>query len=66
MTMAAADYARVRESWASVDSADLVPEADDLFAFGCLLVLPGDYPAYEQFCKKWADRVGDSPACLQP
>ncbi len=58
---AAADYARVRESWESVDPADLVPEADDLFGYGCLLVLPGDRPAYEQFCKKWADRVGDSP-----
>ena len=35
---------------------------DDLFSYGCLLLLLGDRHGYEQFCKKWADRVGDSPA----
>ena len=30
--------------------------------YGCLLLLLGDRHGYEQFCKKWADRVGDSPA----
>ena len=59
---AAADYARVNESWASIDPAKLVPEGDDLFSYACVLVLLGDRPGYEQFCKKWADRVGDSPA----
>ena len=59
---AAADYARVNESSASIDPAELLPEADDLFGYGCLLVLLGDHDGYEQFCKKWADRVGDSPA----
>jgi serine/threonine protein kinase/tetratricopeptide (TPR) repeat protein len=59
---AAAEYARVNESWASIDPAKLLREADDLFGYGCLLVLLGDHDGYEQFCKKWADRVGDSPA----
>ena len=59
---AAADYARVNESWASIDPAKLLPEGDDLFGYGCLLLLLGDRHGYEQFCKKWADRVGDSPA----
>ena len=66
---AAADYARVNESWASSDPANLLPEGDDLFGYGCLLLLLGDRDGYEQFCKKWADRVGDSPAwgyCLAP
>ena len=60
---AAADYARVYESLASIDPAKLLPEGgDDLFGYGCLLLLLGDRHGYEQFCKKWADRVGDSPA----
>ena len=59
---AAADYARVYESLASIDPAKLLPEGDDLFIYGCLLLLLGDRHGYEQFCKKWADRVGDSPA----
>ena len=59
---AAADYARVYESRASIDPAKLLPEFDDLFGYGCLLLLLGDRHGYEQFCKKWADRVGDSPA----
>ena len=60
---AAADYARVNESLASIDPAELLPEGgDDLFGYGCLLLLLGDRDGYEQFCKKWADRVGDSPA----
>ena len=60
---AAADYARLYESLASIDPAKLLPEGgDDLFGYGCLLLLLGDRHGYEQFCKKWADRVGDSPA----
>jgi serine/threonine protein kinase/Flp pilus assembly protein TadD len=60
---AAADYARVNDSLlSSVDPAKLLPEADDLFGYSCLLVLLGDSHGYEQFCKTWADRVGDSPA----
>ncbi len=59
---AAAEYARVNESWTSIDPAKLLREADDLFGYACLLVLLGDHHGYEQFCKKWADRVGDSPA----
>jgi tetratricopeptide (TPR) repeat protein len=27
------------------------------------LLLLGDRPGYEQLCKKWADTVGDFPAC---
>ncbi|MFI5461495.1 MAG: tetratricopeptide repeat protein, partial [Isosphaerales bacterium] len=60
---AAAEYARVYESLASIDPAKLLPEGgDDLFVSGCVLLLLGDRPGYEQFCKRWADRVGDSPA----
>ena len=61
---AAADYARVNESWlASIDPAKLLPEGgDDLFGYGCLLLLLDDRRGYEQFCKQWADRVGDAPA----
>jgi tetratricopeptide (TPR) repeat protein len=59
---AAVDYARLNESLASVDPADLLPDADDLFGYGCVLALLGDHNGHEQFCKKWADRVGDSPA----
>jgi tetratricopeptide (TPR) repeat protein len=57
---AAADYARVYDSRASIDPAKLLPEADDLFSHGCLLVLSGDRDGYERLCKQWADRVGDS------
>jgi eukaryotic-like serine/threonine-protein kinase len=59
---AAADYARAYESWASIGPAELAPEGDDLFSYGCLLLLLGDRDGYEQFCKKWSDRVGNSPA----
>jgi eukaryotic-like serine/threonine-protein kinase len=60
---AAADYARAYESLANMGPANILPEGgDDLFCYGCLLLLLGDRPGYEQFCKKWADRVGDSPA----
>jgi tetratricopeptide (TPR) repeat protein len=55
---AAADYARVNESWASIDPAKLLGEGDDLMGYACLFLLLGDRPGYEQFCKKWADRVG--------
>jgi serine/threonine protein kinase/tetratricopeptide (TPR) repeat protein len=60
---AAADYSRVNESWANMGPAELAPEGDDLFSYGCLLLLLGDRHGFEQFCKKWADAVGDSPAC---
>ncbi len=61
---AAADYARVFESLASIDPVNLLPDGgDDLFIYGCLLLLQGDRNGYEQFCKKWTDRVGDTPAC---
>jgi len=68
---AAADYARLYESLASIDPAKLRDVdwsgkrghcPDDLFGYGCLLLLLGEHDGYEQFCKKWADRVGDSPA----
>ncbi len=60
---AAADYARLYESLTSIDPAKLLPEGgDDLFSYGSVLLLLGDDHGYEQFCKKWADRVGDSPA----
>jgi eukaryotic-like serine/threonine-protein kinase len=65
---AAAEYARVNESWASIGPAELAPEGrndrygDDLFSYGCLLLLLGDRHGFEQLCKKWADGVGDSPA----
>ncbi len=60
---AAAEYARVYESLASIDPANLLPEGgDDVFSYGSLLLLLGDYQGYEQLCQKWADRVGDSPA----
>jgi hypothetical protein len=55
---AAADYARLYESLASVDQTKLLREADDLVAYACLLLLLGDRPGYEQFCNNWADRVG--------
>jgi tetratricopeptide (TPR) repeat protein len=48
-TLAAADYARVKESLASGDEA---------LEYASLLLLLGDRPGYEQFCKPWADRVG--------
>jgi tetratricopeptide (TPR) repeat protein len=60
--LAAADYACLNESLASTDPADLLAEAEDLFSYGCVLVLLGDHNGREQFCKRWADRVGDSPA----
>ncbi len=60
---AAADYTRASESWASMGPAELAPEGDDLLSYGCLLLFLGDRHGYEQFCKKWADAVGDSPAC---
>jgi tetratricopeptide (TPR) repeat protein len=60
---AAADYARMYESLASIDPAQLLPEGgDDLIVSGGVSLLLGDRPGYEQLCKKWADRVGDSPA----
>ena len=59
---AAADYARVYDRLASIDPANLLPEADDLFGYGCVLVLLGDRHGYEQLCNNWADRAGDSPA----
>ncbi len=59
---AATDYGRLNEALASVEPAELLPEGDDLVAHGCLLLLLGDRDGYEQFCKKWTDRVGDSPA----
>ncbi len=60
---AAAEYARVYESLASIDPAKLPPEGgDDLFCYGSLLLLLGDRDGYERFCKTWADRVGDAPA----
>ncbi len=47
---AAAEYGRVYESLASIDPAKLLPEGgDDLFCYGCLLLLLGDRPGYEQF-----------------
>ena len=58
---AAADYARVNESLASCEPSELVSEADDLIGYACLLLLLADHPGYEQFCKTWADRVGDAP-----
>jgi tetratricopeptide (TPR) repeat protein len=58
---AAADYARVSESLASRELSELVPEADDLIGYACLLLMLADYPGYEQFCKTWANRVGDAP-----
>ena len=58
---AAADYARVNESLASREPSELVREADDLVGYACLLLLLADHPGYEQFCKTWADRVGDAP-----
>ncbi len=60
---AAAEYARVTESWASIGLAELALEGDNLFSYACLLLLLGDQHGYEQFCKKWADKVGDFPAC---
>jgi tetratricopeptide (TPR) repeat protein len=61
---AEAEYARVYESLASIDPVNLLPEGgDDLFIYGCLLLLLGDRNGYEQYCKKWTDRVGDTPAC---
>ena len=58
---ATADYARLNESLATRESSDLVGEADDLFGNACLLLLLADHPGYEQFCKSWADRVGEAP-----
>jgi serine/threonine protein kinase/Tfp pilus assembly protein PilF len=63
---AAADYAAVPRSWASIGGAEFVLEGedsfgDDLFSYGCLLLLLGDRDGYEHLCKKWADAVGDSP-----
>ena len=60
---AAADYSHLYESLAGIDAAKLLPEGgDDLFGYGCVLLLLGDHHGYEQLCKKWADRVGDSSA----
>ncbi len=60
---ARADYARIYESLAGIDPANLLPEGgDDLIVSGCVSLLLGDRPGYEQLCKKWADRVGDSQA----
>jgi tetratricopeptide (TPR) repeat protein len=60
---AVAEYERVYESLASRDPANGLPEGgDDLFSYGCMLLLRGDRHGYEQFCTKWADRVGDSSA----
>ncbi len=60
---AAADYSRLYESLAGIDPAKAFPEGgDDLFSYSSLLLLLGDHHGYEQLCKKWADRVGDSPA----
>jgi serine/threonine protein kinase/WD40 repeat protein/tetratricopeptide (TPR) repeat protein len=55
---AAAVFARLYQSLASIDQAKLLSEADDLTGYACLLLLLGDPPGYEQFCKKWADRIG--------
>jgi tetratricopeptide (TPR) repeat protein len=60
---AAEDYAHLYGSLASIDPAKAFPEgSDDLFSYGCVLLLQGDHQGYEQLCKKWADRVGDSSA----
>ncbi len=60
---AAADYAHLYGSLGGIDPAKVFPEgSDDLFSFGCVLLLLGDHHGYEQLCKKWADRVGDSSA----
>ena len=60
---ALADYAHLYESLAGIEPAKLLPEGgDDLFAYGSVLLLLGDQNGHEQLCKKWADRVGDSPA----
>jgi tetratricopeptide (TPR) repeat protein len=60
---AGADYARLYESLAGIDGTQLLPEGgDDLIVSGCVSLLLGDRAGYEQLCKKWADRVGNSPA----
>ena len=60
---ATAEYAHVYESLASIDPARLLPEGgDDILSYGWVLLLLEDRPSYERLCKKWAARVGDSPA----
>jgi tetratricopeptide (TPR) repeat protein len=58
---AAADYARIHESLARINQAELLGDAEVLIGYACLLVLQGDHAGYEQLCKKWAHRVGDLP-----
>ena len=60
---AAADYARVYESLASIDRAKVPPEGGAaLVDYGCVLLLLGDHLGFDDLCNKCADRVGDSPA----
>jgi tetratricopeptide (TPR) repeat protein len=59
---AAEDYADIYKSLANLEPAHLLPEGgDDLMISGCVLLLLGDRPGYDQLCKQWAERVGDSP-----
>jgi tetratricopeptide (TPR) repeat protein/serine/threonine protein kinase len=59
---AAADYAGLKEALAKGgEVAFLRQHFDDLAAYACVLLLLGDRPGYEQFCKKCVEQFGRSP-----
>src|SRR5262249_19115615 len=59
---AAADYTGLKGALAKGGNvAFLRQHFDDLTAYACVLLLRGDRPGYEQFCKKCVERFGRTP-----